>query len=103
MSIAKTPSPPYYSVTTTVVFTPNTEGYVSQALELIDIAEGTEGFLGIESCLQPDSGIAISYWRSLEDIQRWKNHSLHKKAKALGKTKWFKRYFTRIALVERDY
>ncbi|ETN92746.1 hypothetical protein U062_00625 [Gammaproteobacteria bacterium MOLA455] len=103
MSIAKTPAPPYYSVTTTVVFNPDTEGYISQALELIEIAQDTEGFLGIESCLQPDSGIAISYWRSLEDIQRWKDHSLHMKAKALGRTKWFKQYFTRIALVERGY
>jgi len=34
--------------------------------------------------------IAISYWKSLEDISAWKSNPDHQRAQALGKSRWYK-------------
>jgi len=103
MSIVDTHEPPYYSVTTTALFTENMSGYVKTAMSLMEIAKKTEGFLGMETSLQQDCGIAISYWESLEAIKAWKFSEVHVKAKEQAKKQWFSAYITRIAKVERVY
>jgi len=50
-----------------------------------------------------DIGITVSYWRDLESIKQWKNQAEHLEAQAVGKSRWYSAYTTRIALVERDY
>ncbi len=47
--------------------------------------------------------IAISYWESLDDIKRWKNHPTHIKAQQLGRDRWYKSYSVQIAEVGREY
>ena len=103
MNIVDTPEPPYYSVTTTALFTKNMSGYVKTAMSLTALAKNTEGFLGMETSLQQDCGIAISYWESLESIKTWKFSEDHLKAKEQAKKHWFSAYITRIAKVERVY
>jgi heme-degrading monooxygenase HmoA len=101
--IAETPEPPYYAVIAPAVLSDDVTGYPELGARLVELAKDIDGFLGIETCYQRGFAIAISYWRSLEAIDRWRQHGQHLRAKDLGKTKWFDQYVTRIAKVERAY
>ena len=72
------------------------------AAKIVSLAELQPGYLGIESARE-NVGITVSYWRDLESIRQWKNQTEHLEAQALGKSRWYSAYTTRIALVERDY
>ena len=90
--IANTPEPPYSST----IFT-------SIRIEVKEI-ENIEGFLGYETFRDKNSfGVNVSYWKDLNALKKWKENTLHKKAQALGREKWYKNYKLRICLVERDY
>jgi heme-degrading monooxygenase HmoA len=101
--IVQTPAPPYYAVIAPAVLAADVQGYPELATRLMEVAHEVEGFLGIESCYRGNFALAVSYWQSLEAIERWRTHARHRLAKELGKTRWFEAYFTRIARVERDY
>ena len=70
---------------------------------VIELAKEQPGFLGIESGFQKGFALAVSYWASLEAIEGWRRNARHMIAKEMGKTKWFRKYVTRIAKVERVY
>ena len=59
-------------------------------------------YLGIEHA-RSETGITISFWKTLEDIAHWKAHMEHQKAQRLGKEQWYKNYTVRICKVEREY
>ena len=50
-----------------------------------------------------DQEIALSYWKSLEDIARWKNDPEHQRAQQLGREKWYREFQVEIAQVQRSY
>lgn len=102
MSIAKTPTPPYYAVIFTNEHSDDTEGYAEMAEKMAVLAQQQPGYLGMESA-RDGIGITVSYWKDLEAIKQWKNNAEHLQAQALGKGRWYASYSTRIALVERDY
>lgn len=102
MSIAKTPKPPYYAVIFTSIQSDDTSGYSEMATKMVTLAAQQPGYLGIESARE-ETGITVSYWRDLESIKQWKNQAAHLEAQAIGKSRWYTDYTTRIALVERDY
>jgi heme-degrading monooxygenase HmoA len=102
--ISSTPEPPYYVVIFTSIRNDQPGGYELTALRMIELGSQEEGFLGIESACDTDgNGITVSYWRSLEDIKRWKANAEHAQAQAKGRSTWYSAYKTRIAKVERDY
>ena len=47
--------------------------------------------------------IAISYWESLEDIQRWKADRQHLVAQELGQNRWYDSYKIEIVEILREY
>lgn len=100
--IAKTPQPPYYAVIFTSQRTNGDHGYGKMANEMVKLASQQEGFLGIESARDSEVGITVSYWDSLESINKWKNHSAHKIAQERGKAEWYQSFSLRICKVERD-
>ncbi len=100
--IAKTPEPPYYAVIFSSLRTEEIEGYAEMADLLVELASMQEGFMGIESA-RNELGITVSYWKDLESIRKWKQHTDHVIAQKKGRTDWYKHYKTRIAKVERDY
>lgn len=102
MMIANTPPPPYYAVIFTSVRTETKDGYIETAQRMLELAQTMPGYLGEESA-RNEIGITVSYWKSLEDIRAWKQHSEHLLAQTMGREKWYAAYKTRIALVERDY
>jgi len=101
--IAATPEPPYYAVIAPAVLSEDVAGYGETALRLAELAREVDGFLGLESAVSGRFVLAVSYWRSLEAIQTWRRRAEHLHAKELARTRWFERYVTRIARVERVY
>ena len=93
---------PYYAVIFTSVKTKDTEGYDEMAMKMVALAQQQEGFLGVESA-RNELGITVSYWKDLKAIENWKQNLDHLDAQAKGKSKWYKNYIVRIALVEREY
>ncbi len=102
-SIAKTPKPPYYAVSFTSERTEGDAGYGQMADKMVEYAEKQDGFLGVESVRDSNGvGITISYWDTLENIDKWKNHMGHMAAKDKGKSQWYSKYMLRISKVEMD-
>jgi heme-degrading monooxygenase HmoA len=101
--IADTPEPPYWAVIAPAVLREDPAGYGETALRLAELAREIDGFLGIEACAAGRFSLAVSYWRSLDAIHAWRRRAEHLHAKELARTRWFERYLTRIARVERVY
>ena len=53
--------------------------------------------------MEGERRIAISYWKSEEDISNWKRNSEHLNAQARGKEKWYESYTVQVAEVQREY
>lgn len=101
---AAVPEAPCYAVIFTSQRTLVDDGYDAMAGRMIELASRQPGFLGVESVRTATGfGITVSYWASLEAIANWRNHPEHHVAQATGRTKWYSRYETRIARVERAY
>jgi heme-degrading monooxygenase HmoA len=103
-AFAKTPEPPYYAVIFTSQRTEGENGYGLMAGRMIELATAQAGFLGAESVRNNDGfGITVSYWKTLENISAWKQHSEHRIAQESGKILWYQDYHLRISKVERAY
>ena len=104
MFIAFTPPAPYYAVIFTSTRTAVEDNYHDMADRMVQLAQEEEGYLGIESARDADgNGITVSYWRTLDDIKRWKAHTEHMDAQINGRKKWYSSYKVRIVQVQRDY
>ena len=100
--IAYTPKTPYYAVIFTSIRTEGDKGYEEMADKMMDLAKQQDGFLGVESA-RNIIGITVSYWRDLDSIKKWKEHTEHKIARESGRKIWYKAFKIRIAKVESDY
>ena len=79
------------------------EEYAQTADRMRDIAMKEYGCTEFIANSEGDLEIAISYWKSLEDIQAWKNNPEHKKAQALGKQKWYESFEVQVVEVLKEY
>lgn len=95
-------TPPYYAVIFTSTQTDQLEGYSEMADTMEALAAQQPGYLGMEHAKE-ELGITISYWKTKEDIARWKANLDHQQAQKMGRAQWYESYRTRICLVERDY
>ncbi|MBN2639760.1 MAG: antibiotic biosynthesis monooxygenase [Bacteroidales bacterium] len=102
MNIENKTHHPYYAVIFTSVRTRDDKGYNEMSEQMVELAKQQDGFLGVESA-RDDIGITVSYWRDLDSIQRWRNHSEHVLARENGRSIWYKSFRVRIAKVEREY
>ena len=109
--LAKTPRPPYFAVIFTSIRPTPAElsrapddGYEATANRMVELAQQQPGYLGLESSRGEDGlGTTVSYWRSLEDVARWKNVAEHLAAQRMGREKWYRSYVLRVAKVEDDW
>jgi heme-degrading monooxygenase HmoA len=102
-SIANTPAPPYYAVIFTSKRSEGDNGYAAMANELVELASLQNGFLGAESVRGSDGlGITVSYWNSLDAIQKFKDEARHVEAQHHGKNLWYTSFGLRVCKVERD-
>lgn len=93
---------PYYAVIFTSIRTDGDLGYAELAERMEALARVQPGFLGFETA-RSEIGISVSYWKSLEDIARWKENAQHLEAQRTGREKWYEQYTLRICKVEREY
>jgi len=101
---ATTPRPPYFAVIFTSTRTEVDEGYEATAARMAELGSRQPGFLGLESARDADGlGVTVSYWRTLEDVARWKAVAEHLAAQRLGREKWYRAYTLRVAKVEDDW
>ena len=101
-TIARTPQPPYYAVIFTSLRTADDNGYGEMADKIEALAKAQPGYLGFENA-RSGLGIAVAYWRTLEDIAAWKQQVDHAEAQRRGRADWYAAYRVRIAKVEREY
>lgn len=79
-------------------------GYAEAAARMLELAARQEGYLGVESARGDDGfGITVSYWRSLEDIARWRAHAEHRAVRETGNALWYEHYELRVVQVLRAY
>jgi len=101
-TMADLPDPPYWAV---IFVSTRTEGdneeYAAMAARMAALAAQQEGFLGLESVREGGLGVTISYWRDEESIASWRRHVEHLEAQRKGREKWYARFETRVARVER--
>ncbi|WP_295893909.1 antibiotic biosynthesis monooxygenase [uncultured Vibrio sp.] len=102
MSIADTPTPPYYAVIFTSTRSDIDNGYGETADRMLHLAQQQPGFLGAESARE-QIGITVSYWSDLDAIKSWKRNAEHLEAQKLGRKDWYSSFKVRISKVERDY
>ncbi|MGE8203608.1 antibiotic biosynthesis monooxygenase family protein [Heyndrickxia sp. NPDC080065] len=80
------------------------EGYTRMADRMEELAKLQPGFINVESSRDSEGhGITVSYWESLEAIQKWKENSKHKAAQQRGKDTWYSNYHVQICEVIREY
>ena len=95
---------PCFAVIFTSTLDLTKDGYEKMSSMIDTLVREEEGFLKMESVHSPDGkGITVCYWRSIEDVKRWKEQTLHKQAQQLGKEKWYLQYAVRIAEVQESY
>ena len=95
--------PPYYAVMFSYKIGENLKGYKQMDEETLALAQTMPGYLGHEYTGDGAvHAIFISYWESMDAIENWKRNTLHKEAKAKGKTQWYQWYHSQIAKVEHS-
>ena len=90
-----------------VIFTANINKldaeYFETASFLRDLAINQYNCIKFTSCAEGEQEIAISYWHSLEDIQKWQQNVEHLHAQAKGEDRWYSSYSVQVSEVIREY
>ncbi|CAH2714566.1 putative protein YqjZ [Neobacillus rhizosphaerae] len=95
----------YYVVIFTSQRTENdSKGYASMSDKMEELARLQPGFISVESARDHEGhGITVSYWESLEAIQKWKANTAHQVAQQKGKETWYSNYNVQICKIVREY
>ncbi|MFI5204473.1 MAG: antibiotic biosynthesis monooxygenase family protein [Flavobacteriales bacterium] len=96
------PAPPYYAVIFVSTRSKNLEGYAEMDEATIEKVKLLDGFLGFENIKTGDDGIFISYWKSMEAIDKWRNDTMHLEAKQKGISTWYDRVLSQVCKVEHS-
>lgn len=99
----KLPKTPYYAVIFISTRSKELEGYAEMDEKTIEKVKTLDGFIGYESIKNGDNGIFISYWASMEAIEKWKHDSMHVEAKSYGYSHWYSRIISQICKVEHSH
>lgn len=93
---------PYYAVIFTSRRTDGDNDYNEMAVLMESLSKKQDGFISMNSA-KNEVGITVSYWKTLEAIKNWKQHTDHVIAQQKGINNWYKWYNVRICKVEREY
>jgi heme-degrading monooxygenase HmoA len=77
--------------------------YAAVAKRMRDLAISDYGCVEFVYCTEGPNEVAISYWESEEQIQRWKKNSEHLVAQDKGRSRWYKSYTVQVVKVVRAY
>lgn len=80
------------------------ENFGETSLRMDELVAQQEGYLGGQEFETKDEKyITICYWKSIEDIKKWRGNLEHQMAIKYGQEKWFKSYKITISKVEHEY
>lgn len=82
------------------------EAYLQEAADLRAHLALIDGFVSVErfaSQTTPGRFLAIGYFRDEDAVARWRNLPAHRRAQALGRSRFFTGYRLVMAQVLRDY
>ena len=77
--------------------------YFKMAKRMRELAISEYGCVEFTAVTEGSDEIAISYWESMEQIERWKQNSEHLVAQKLGQEKWYEDYSVEIVEIIRAY
>ncbi len=77
--------------------------YAHTAKRMRQLATERYGCTEFNSVTEGDREISISYWPTLEHIQRWKNDTEHLIAQKLGQERWYSNYRVDVVELTRTY
>lgn len=79
------------------------QAYFEMAEALRAMAMHRYGCEEFTSVTENGREITISYWKNLEDIERWKNAAAHSVAQQRARSKWYRRYQVQVVEIVRGY
>ncbi len=79
------------------------ESYFKMAKRMRELAICEYGCQEFTAVTEGSNEIAISYWESLEQIEKWKENSEHLVAQKLGVEKWYEDYTVEIMKMISTY
>ncbi len=83
---------------------PASPSYAAMAGKMEEFVKLQPGYLGIDSVRNDaGEGITVSYWDSLQAIEKWKADERHLVAQRQGKDDWYAHYKVIVAQSIKDY
>lgn len=79
------------------------DSYSKTAARMRELAISKYGCAEFTAITEGEQEIAISYWKSLAQIQKWKQDAEHLVAQEQGRSHWYKSYKVEIVQVIREY
>ena len=77
--------------------------YSVTAERMRELAINQYGCSEFTAATEVDYEIAISYWKNLEQIKKWKQGAEHLAAQELGRTIWYNSYKVEITKIVHQY
>lgn len=77
--------------------------YSALAGRLRELAVRKYGCVEFCSCTERNHEVTISWWKTLEQIERWKQDSEHRRAQELGRSGIYRSYRVQVVEIIRDY
>ena len=79
------------------------QSYSETVARMRELAKTKYGCIDFTAVTEGSQEIAISYWKTKEQIAAWKQDPEHQLAQARGQTQWYKSYEVQIVKVEHEY
>lgn len=79
------------------------EEYSHSAEELRNLAMNQYNCQEFITSCEGNQEIAISYWKSEDDIRKWHQNLEHIQAQKKGKAKWYKSWKVEVVEIKREY
>jgi len=77
--------------------------YAAAAERMRELAMNEYGCVEFIACTEGENELAISYWESEQQIQKWKQNAEHLLAQEMGRSKWYRSYTVQVLEVVRAY
>ena len=77
--------------------------YAHLAARLRELAVEKYGCIEFASVTEGNRELTISWWETMEDIDRWKQDPEHRKAQQLGRREYYRSYRVQVVKVVREY
>ncbi len=79
------------------------KAYYEMAARMRELAINQYGCTEFISITEENQEIAISYWKTQEQIKQWKEDSEHLVAQKRGTSTWYKSYNVQVVEIIREY